>query len=196
MKEKTRRFFGRVEFNLLSRTVQGTLLGVGVLTAIIGLLAAADAGSASHCAPVFPKWFGCVLAARESLAGGLIAAGAATFAGWLAWSGVRDQVRAERDLSTARERGSQQAILIEMKNLFDTLNEMWRAIDLALMPEPTAEQRRHRIALANSAMMTLPPEKPLGELKDFTDALAREIAPARPVHPSMAVNSLDLSRKK
>ena len=163
----------------MSRTVQGTLLSAGILTAIVGLLAAADAGSPSHCAPQFPKWFGCILSAREGLAGGLIGAGGAIFAGWLAWTGVRDQVQAERDLSTARERGSHKAILFEMKGLFDTLNEIWRAIDLALIPEQTAEQRRHRIALANSVIMTLLTDKPLRELKDFTDALAREIAPTK-----------------
>lgn len=48
-----------------------------------------------------------------------------------------------------------------MKELFDTLNEIWRAIDLALIAEQTAEQRRHRIALAKSVMMTLPADNAL-----------------------------------
>jgi hypothetical protein len=163
----------------MPRSIQGALLCAGILTAIIGLLTAADAGSAPHCAPVFPKWFGCILATHEGLAGGLIGSGGAIFAGWLAWTGVRDQVQAERDLSTARERENQKAILIEMKDLFDTLNEIWRAIDLALIAEQTAEQRRHRIALAKSVMMTLPADRQLRELKDFTDALAKDIAPGK-----------------
>jgi hypothetical protein len=143
------------------------------------LLAAADAGSPSQCTLPTPQWLGCLLAAHEGLAGGLIGGGGAIFAGWLAWMGVRDQVQAERDLSTAGERASQKAVLIEMKDLFDTLNEVWRAIDLALLPDQTAEQRRHRIALANSVMMTLPADKLLSDLRDFTDALAKEIAPSK-----------------
>lgn len=87
----------------MPRSIQGALLCAGIFTAIIGLLAATDAGSAPHCAAVFPKWLGCILATHEGLAGGLIGSGGAIFAGWLAWTGVRDQVQAERDLSTARE---------------------------------------------------------------------------------------------
>lgn len=73
----------------MSRTVQGILLGAGILTAIIGVLALADAGAPSHCAFQSSIWLGCILAAREGLAGGLIGAGGAIFAGWLAWTGVR-----------------------------------------------------------------------------------------------------------
>jgi hypothetical protein len=161
----------------MSRRLQGTLLGIGIVVAVIILLAAADAGSGARCAAQFPKWLGCILGAREGLAGGLIGAGGAIFAGWLAWMGVRDQVQAERELATARATESLKAILTEMKELFDTLNEIWRVIDVALLPEQTAEQRRYRIAVAKSIMATLPADKTLKEVKDFTDALAKEIAP-------------------
>ena len=150
-----------------------------MLAAIVGLLAAADAGGSSHCAAQFPKWLGCILAAREGLAGGLIAAGGAIFAGWLAWTGVRDQVQAERDLATARERESLKAILIEMREIFDILNVIWRAIDAALLLEQSTEQRRYRIAVANSVMSSLPSAARRKELMDFTDALAREINPTK-----------------
>jgi hypothetical protein len=163
----------------MSRRVQGALLCAGILMAIIGLLAAADAGAPAHCTSQFPKWFGCILAAREGLAGGLIGAGGAIFAGWLAWTGVRDQVQAERDLSSAKERGSLKAILIEMNDLLESLNEIWRTIDLTLQPEQPVEQRNHRIALANSLFMILPGAEQLAVLKNFTDAMAKDLDPTK-----------------
>jgi hypothetical protein len=163
----------------MSRRVQGTLLCAGICTAIIGILAAADAGAPSHCASQFPKWFGCILDTHEGLAGGLIGAGGAIFAGWLAWTGVRDQVQAERDLSSAKERGSLRAILVEMNDLFESLNEIWRTIDLTLQPEQPAEQRNHRIALANSLFMILPGAEQLATLKNFTDAMAKDLDPTK-----------------
>ena len=96
-------------------------------------------GEGYHCAWEFPKAVGCILGAREGLAGGLIGAGGALFAGWLAWSAGRNQIQAERELATAKEVGNLKAILIEMKDLIDTLNQIWRAIDGALLPEQTPE---------------------------------------------------------
>lgn len=45
-----------------------------------------------QCVAAFPKWLGCVLANHENLSGGLIGAGGALFAGWLAWSAVWAQI--------------------------------------------------------------------------------------------------------
>ena len=122
------------EIDGMSRKVEGILLGFGILAAVTVILAGADAGSASHCAVPLPKWVGCVLALHEGLAGGLIGAGGTIFAGWLAWSGVREQIQSERELSTAAERGNLGAILAEMGELFDVFNEVWRAIDLDQIP--------------------------------------------------------------
>lgn len=47
----------------------------------------------------FPKWLGCAMASHENLAGGLIAAAGALFAGWLAWSAVRDQISFDRAIA-------------------------------------------------------------------------------------------------
>jgi len=70
-------------------------------------------------------------------------------------------------------------ILSEMKELFNILNEIWRAIDLALISDQTIQQRRHRIALANAVMSTLPAKNVLDELRDLLNVLAREIAPKK-----------------
>lgn len=50
--------------------------------------------TARRCPLQFPKWFGCALANHEGLAGGLIGAGGALFAGWLAWNAALRQIAA------------------------------------------------------------------------------------------------------
>ena len=167
------------EIDGMSRKVEGILLGFGILAAVTVILAGADAGSASHCAVPLPKWVGCVLALHEGLAGGLIGAGGTIFAGWLAWSGVREQIQSERELSTAAERGNLGAILAEMGELFDVFNEVWRAIDLALLRDQTQELRRYRIAVAKTVLTSILEEKWIRDLKDLTGELAKEIAPTK-----------------
>jgi hypothetical protein len=87
------------------RAFQGMLLASIILTFIVLALALAQMGvtqEARLCAPSgfwkaqFLKWIGCMMAEHENLAGGLIAAGGALFAGWLAWSAVREQIDLER----------------------------------------------------------------------------------------------------
>jgi hypothetical protein len=49
-----------------------------------------------HTCPWHPSTIvSCLLTARETPAAGLIAAGGALFAAWLAWSAVRDQTKFE-----------------------------------------------------------------------------------------------------
>jgi hypothetical protein len=44
----------------------------------------------------FPMWLGCVMAANETLAGGLIAAAGALFGAWLAFSALKEQIALEQ----------------------------------------------------------------------------------------------------
>jgi hypothetical protein len=64
------------------------------------ILWAADArmvtGEAAKCPWQFPKWFGCVLANHESLAGSLIAVGGGLLAALIAWRGIMDQIASNR----------------------------------------------------------------------------------------------------
>ena len=46
----------------------------------------------------FPKWLGCAMAKHEGLAGGLIAAAGALYAGYMAWSAVREQIDVDRSI--------------------------------------------------------------------------------------------------
>ena len=64
---------------------------------IVAIISMATAwGPHDPCSLQFPKIIGCALGTYESLSGGLLAAGGALFAGWLAWSAVKEQVRLER----------------------------------------------------------------------------------------------------
>jgi hypothetical protein len=72
----------------------GWLVALGVVLFISAILAIAVlGGTKADCHSV--PWYrlpGCSMALYESFSGGLIAAGGALFAGWLAWSAVREQV--------------------------------------------------------------------------------------------------------
>lgn len=81
----------------MKRKTEGTIIVVGAVLGIACVLAVAVAwGQDNECVAQFPKVIGCALASYEGLSGGLIAAGGALFAGWLAWSAARDQIALEK----------------------------------------------------------------------------------------------------
>jgi hypothetical protein len=81
----------------MTRAKQGVLVFAGVIVGISLILSAAVAWGPHHdCTLQIPKIIGCALGSYESLSGGLIAAGGALFAGWLAWSAVKEQIRLEK----------------------------------------------------------------------------------------------------
>jgi hypothetical protein len=76
---------------------QGRLIAAGVLTGIVAILSMATAwGPHNPCSLQFPKVIRCALGNYESLSGAPIAAGGALFAGWLAWSAIKEQIRLEK----------------------------------------------------------------------------------------------------
>jgi hypothetical protein len=54
-------------------------------------LALTEVGGTAGCHWAFPRWFGCVLWTHETLAAGLIGAGGALIAAWIAWTAVQQQ---------------------------------------------------------------------------------------------------------
>jgi hypothetical protein len=88
----------------------GTGIGVLLLGLVVGLLVFADAYAlaehASGCAPSlrqskWPMYFGCLMAAHEDLAAGLLGGAGALWAAWLAFQAIQEQIEEERN---ARER--------------------------------------------------------------------------------------------
>jgi hypothetical protein len=94
--------------------IQGVALAIVLASAVVGLLAFAEANSPAgddHCFRLiaksqFPKWVGCAMATREGLAAGLIGAAGALFAGWLAFASIQRQIDETRN---ARQRAAQRA---------------------------------------------------------------------------------------
>ena len=80
----------------MKRSRQGALVATGAIAGISIILSMAVAWGPHRCALQFPKIIGCALGTYENLSGGLIAAAGALFAGWLAWSAVRDQLKLEK----------------------------------------------------------------------------------------------------
>jgi len=86
------------------RLLQGSILVIGVCAGVliglglaqIGTLETTKLCASSLATSQWPKWLGCAMAVHENLAGGLIAAGGALIAGWLAWSAARDQIAFEK----------------------------------------------------------------------------------------------------
>jgi hypothetical protein len=81
-----------------------------ILLVIVGTLAAANIRPIhDQCPWQFPKILSCLLSARETLAAGLIGAGGAIFAAWLAWTAVREQIAVDRrqiaESKAAQKRG-------------------------------------------------------------------------------------------
>ena len=85
----------------MARWAQGLSILVWSVAATTLVLAAALMWGPHHCKLAFPMVIGCAMGSYENLAGGLFAANAAIFAGWLAWSAVQVQIRAEEKRAAA-----------------------------------------------------------------------------------------------
>jgi hypothetical protein len=89
------------------RKAQTVAIAVVIVGTILLLMLVANIAPLDRQCPwVFPKVLGCLLSARETLFAGLVAAGGALFAAWVAWTAVRDQTEFEmaRDAATREDR--------------------------------------------------------------------------------------------
>jgi hypothetical protein len=107
---------------------------VVLICIVYAVLALAQVGDIHDnlCELKFPKWFGCVLAKRESLAGGLIGAAGTILAGLIAWSAVERQIANEKMLQTRREEETHQVIRAELRPHLDMYRLIWRIIDSSI----------------------------------------------------------------
>ena len=123
---------------LTRRCVQGASIVLGSLFVIILVLAAALAWGPYQCKPAFPMIIGCAIGSYESLAGGMLAAGTALFAGWLAWSAVQVQIATEEKRATA-ERDEVEAVLQgDLDYLAEGLSSIWKILLAIDMPPSLA----------------------------------------------------------
>jgi hypothetical protein len=90
--------------NIRRRVSTAISLGLVLIGIVVLLLAFVDSYSINevfgHCSPSlskskWPLYLGCVMAAHEGLAGGLIGAAGALFAAWLAYEAIQEQLSIE-----------------------------------------------------------------------------------------------------
>ncbi len=65
----------------------------------------------------------------ESLAGGMVAAGAALFAGWLAWSAVQVQIAAEERRAAADRIEVEQVLQGDLDTFAEALGAIWKILE-------------------------------------------------------------------
>jgi hypothetical protein len=128
----------------------GWLVALGIVAFIsVVMTLAVLCGTKTDCQSV--AWYrlpGCSMALYESLSGGLIAAGGALFAGWLAWSAVREQVEIERrklraaDIAAQSLRSDQVSkVVADLTTIFSSGQMLLRRIREGLAdPYPFANQ--------------------------------------------------------
>ncbi len=118
------------------RYVQGASIVLGSLFIAILVLAAAVAWGPHQCALVFAKIFGCAVGHYEGLTGGMLAAGTALFAGWLAWSAVQVQIAAEERRAAAERVEVEKVLQADLNNFAEGLSSIWRIL-LAIDAPPS-----------------------------------------------------------
>jgi hypothetical protein len=119
----------------MKRSQQGLCIILGSVIVTVIVLAAAVAWGPHHCKPAFPMVVGCAIASYESLAGGIIAASAALFAGWLAWSAVQVQVAAEERRASAERVEVETVLQRDLDYFAEGLSSIWKIL-LAVTADP------------------------------------------------------------
>jgi hypothetical protein len=118
---------------LRKRTTQFLLLFFGLPLFVFLVLALAQGGSGSSCHWAFPKWFGCVLAAHENLAGGLIGLAGVLLGAWAAWSAVQHQINADRERAMADRVEADRLLSEALTDYAEGMAAAWRR--LAALPQ-------------------------------------------------------------
>jgi uncharacterized protein YutE (UPF0331/DUF86 family) len=72
---------------------------------------------------------GCAIGNYESLIAGMVAGGAALFAGWLAWSGVQVQIAAEERRAAADRVEVEQVLQEDLDTFAEALGAIWKILE-------------------------------------------------------------------
>ncbi len=127
----------------MKRSVQGLCIILGSIIATVVVLAAALAWGPHHCKPAFPMVIGCAIGSYESLTAGMVAAGAALFAGWLAWSGVQIQIAAEERRAAVDRVEVEQVLQEDLDTFAEALGAIWKILeDLDKEADPQAKRTK------------------------------------------------------
>ena len=109
------------------RSMRAFFVATAIFAFIVGMLAWAEAGSPDdlRCKVSLWLWFGCAAAKHENLAGGLLGAGGALFAAWLAWTAVQRQIDAERQLAREEQDASLEAVTDQLGEFLKIYREIF-----------------------------------------------------------------------
>jgi hypothetical protein len=148
-----RKWWSKVVGLLSVRAVQGTLIAVSLITISSLTLASAVAWGPHSCGLVFIKVVGCSIGNYENLSGGLLAACAAIFAGWLAWNAVQVQIAADEKRAKADRLEVESVLAGDMVRIGEALAAIWRVLEVmdrqdiyvALDPKKAREAMRYGI---------------------------------------------------
>jgi hypothetical protein len=135
---------------LHKRTTQFVLLFFGLPLFVFLVLALAQWGSGSSCHWAFPKWFGCVLAAHESLAGGLIGLAGVLLGAWAAWSAVQQQINADRERAMADRIEADRLLSEALTDYADGMAVAW--MHLVALPEDADHDTAWKVYEATAYM--------------------------------------------
>src|ERR1700686_3418975 len=113
------------------------VLPLGAFLFVYLVLALAEIGSGAGCHWAFPRWFGCVLGLHETLAAGLIGAGGALIAAWIAWTAVQQQINAERERTVTDRKEAERLLAEDLTNYAGGMAAAWR--ELIAVPNPAPE---------------------------------------------------------
>jgi hypothetical protein len=112
----------------MNRYVQGLVIILGSIAVTVAVLGGAVAWGPHHCKVAFPMVIGCAMGSYESLAGGMFAATAALFAGWLAWSAVQVQIRAEEKRAAADRVEIENVLQGDLDYMAEGLSSVWKIL--------------------------------------------------------------------
>jgi hypothetical protein len=116
------------------RSTRAFFVAAAIFTFIVGMLAWVEAGSSddARCKASVWLWFGCAAAKHENLTGGLLGAGGALFAAWLAWTAVQRQIQrqiqAERQLAREEQEASLEAVTDQLGEFLKIYREIFHIL--------------------------------------------------------------------
>jgi hypothetical protein len=109
--------------------MQGLIIILGLIALTTAVLAGALAWGPHHCKLAFPMVIGCAMGSYEGLAGGMFAASAGLFAGWLAWSAVQVQISAEEKRAAADRVEIENVLQADLDRLAEGLSSIWKILE-------------------------------------------------------------------
>jgi hypothetical protein len=113
----------------MNRWMQGLCIIIVSVAVTVFALAAALAWGPHHCKLAFPMVIGCAMGSYEALTGGLFAAGAGVFAGWIAWSAVQLQINAEEKRAVVDRIEVERVLSGDLDSFAEALAAIWKILE-------------------------------------------------------------------